>query len=71
MNIEYNYLLTMVNGKTLLKVAIRYKSLTEKEQDYLKYWAEPDSQEWILENMPSYVSSVGDIVFVEELFAII
>lgn len=71
MNTENNYLLTLVNGNTLLKVAVRYAKLTEKETDYLKYWAEPDSQAWIKGTLPSYIESIGDIVLVEELFAII
>ncbi len=71
MNTEYNYLITLTNGNSLIQVAVRFKSLTQEQQDFLKYWGEPDSQEWISDNLPDYVSNVGPVVKVEELFAII
>lgn len=71
MNTEYNYLITFVNHNSLLKVAVRFDKLTKKQEDYLKYWAKPESQEWIKDSLPDYVSSVGVIVEVESLFAII
>jgi hypothetical protein len=71
MGANNNYLITLVNGKTLLKVAVRFKELSEKEKDNLKYWAELECQEWIKDQLPNHIESVGDVVKVEELFDII
>lgn len=71
MDTQYNYLITFVNHNSLLKVAVRFEKLTKTQEEKLKYWAEPESQEWIKENLPSYIADVGAIVEVETLFAIV
>jgi hypothetical protein len=71
MNTEYNYLITLTHGNTLLKVAVKFDGLTHEEEEALKYWAEPEEQEWILAQLPNYVSSIGHVVEVVKIFAIL
>lgn len=66
-----DFLVTLVNGSSLLKVAIRFTNgLTREEEDAMTYWAEPVNQEWIKSKLPAHVASVGPIVEVEDLFDI-
>lgn len=71
MDNKHNYLITFVNHTRLLQVAVRYNELSNDEQDKLKYWGEPESQQWILDTLPEYISSIGQIVEVKKLFAIL
>lgn len=63
------FLITILNGDTLLRCALRMDRL-ECSEDLLAYPMEPENRAILHANLPLHVRNCGPIVDVDRIFAI-
>lgn len=69
MNGDINLLITLTNGKNLMKVAIKILPDTFDE-DVINYPLEQENKDKIKNLLPLHCKNFGNIVAVEEIFEI-
>ncbi len=70
MNDQANFLITLSNGKYLIKVALKATS-NMFTGDATKYCLEPENKEQFMKLLPVHVKSFGYIVEIEDIFEVV